>query len=127
MQRDRVVDQGGDPALPKRGHEGVTPGVAHHEEVMDRPRLVLLGGKLDPRPFQLAPIEAGERAPSLGPRREVPQAHPQDRCLHLVEAAVDPGLLVAVPVALAAVAETAQTCRDVRLGHQQRSSVPERT
>jgi hypothetical protein len=121
------VDEGADAALAQGGHESVAPGVAHHEEVVDRSCVVRLSQEPHSCFRELAAVEAGELAATLGPPGEVLQADPQDRRLQLVEPAVDPGLVVAVPVALAPVAEPPQPGCELRLAHQEGPPVAEGT
>ncbi len=125
MQRDRVVDERAHPPLPERGHEGVAPRVAHHEEVEDRAGVGLLAERLDPRALELPSVEGREGPAPLGPGGEVPEPYPQEGGLQLVEAAVHARDLVPVPVALPAVAQLPQPGREAGVVHEDRPAVAE--
>src|SRR5438552_18895621 len=76
---------------------------------------------------ELTPVTRGDRAPPRRPARQPRQPRAQHSRLHLVEAGIDSGLLMMIPVGLSAVAEAAQAIRERAIACDDRAAVAERS
>ena len=90
---DERLDAGG----REPGPQLVAARVRHHEQMPDVLGLRMHGRQ--PQPVggaEAVEVVPGERDPAGVPRVEVPEPHPQQRGLYLVEPAVRPALVVVV-------------------------------
>ena len=124
MDRGRIVDRAGDPAVLEMDAQRVAGRGPHHEEVVD----VVAGGRRRGGQPQAAPRKGrgqcgGSSPATLVPLLEAAKLHPQDGGLERVEAIGACGKLVVVSHRLAVRSQQAHPAGEVRVAGHERAPV----